>query len=43
MCIRDSIYYVTGQFTIVILVSFVLACGLAEITRVITHYRSRCV
>ena len=38
--ITGLIYYVTGQFTIVILVSFVLACGLAEITRVITHYRS---
>ena len=35
--ITGLIYYVTGQFTIV---SFVLACGLAEITRVITHYRS---
>ena len=38
--ITGLIYYVTGQFTIVILVSFVLACGLAEMTRVITHYRS---
>lgn len=38
--ITGLIYYVTGQFTVVILVSFVLACGLAEITRVITHYRS---
>ena len=34
--ITGLIYYVTGQFTVVILVS----CGLAEITRVITHYRS---
>ena len=38
--ITGLIYYVTGQFTVVILVSFVVACGLAEITRVITHYRS---
>ena len=38
--ITGLIYSVTGQFTVVILVSFVLACGLAEITRVITHYRS---
>ncbi len=38
--ITGLIYYVTGQFTVVILVSFVLACGLAEITRIITHYRS---
>ena len=38
--ITGLIYYVTGQFTVIILVSFVLACGLAEITRIITHYRS---
>ena len=38
--ITGLIYYVTGQFTIVILVTFVLACGLAELTRGITHYRS---
>ena len=38
--ITGLIYYVTGQFTVVILVSFVLACGLAEITRIATHYRS---
>ena len=31
--ITGLIYYVTGQFTVVILVSFVLACGLAELTR----------
>ena len=30
--ITGLIYYVTGQFTVVILVSFVLACGLAEAT-----------
>ena len=38
--ITGLIYYVTGQFTVVILVSFVLACGLAELTRGITHYHS---
>ena len=38
--ITGLIYYVTGQFTVVILVSFVLACGLAELTRGLTHYRS---
>ena len=38
--ITGLIYYVTGQFTVVILVSFILACGLAEITRIATHYRS---
>ena len=31
--ITGLIYYVTGQFTLVILVTFVLACGLAELTR----------
>ena len=29
--ITGLIYYVTGQFTVVILVSFVIACGLAEL------------
>ena len=38
--ITGLIYYVTGQFTIVILVTFVLACGLAELARGITHYHS---
>ena len=38
--ITGLIYYVTGQFTVVILVSFVLACGLAELTRGLTHYHS---
>ena len=38
--ITGLIYYVTGQFTVVILVSFVIACGLAELTRGLTHYRS---
>ena len=38
--ITGLIYYVTGQFTLVILVTFVLACGLAELTRGLTHYRS---
>ena len=38
--ITGLIYYVTGQFTIVILVTFVLACGLAELTRGITLYHS---
>ena len=38
--ITGLIYYVTGQFTVVILVSFVIACGLAELIRGLTHYRS---
>ena len=37
--ITGLIYYVTGQFTLVILVTFVLACGLAELTRGLTHYQ----
>ena len=38
--ITGLIYYVTGQFTLVIFITFVLACGLAELTRGRTHYRS---
>ena len=38
--ITGLIYYVTGQFTLVILITFVLACGLAELTRGLTHYQS---
>ena len=38
--ITGLIYYVTGQFTVVIPVSFVLACGLAELIRGLTHYQS---
>ena len=34
------IYFVTGQFTPVILVSFVIACGLGELVRGCTHYTS---
>ena len=39
--ITGLIYYVTGQFTIVILVTFVLACGLAELARGLTHSPQR--
>lgn len=38
--ITGLIYYVTGQFTLIILISFVVACALAEAARMITHYRS---
>ena len=38
--ITALIYFATGQFTLVILITFVLACGLAELTRGLTHYRS---
>lgn len=36
--ITGLIYFVTGQFTVVILVSFVIACALGEIARVISKY-----
>ena len=38
--ITGLIYFVTGQFTVVILVSFVIACALGEIARVISKYSS---
>ena len=38
--ITGLIYFVTGQFTPVILVSFVIACGLGELVRGCTHYTS---
>lgn len=38
--ITGLIYFVTGQFTIVILVSFVIACVLGEVTRVFSKYNS---
>lgn len=36
--ITGLIYFVTGQFTIVILVSFVIACVLGELTRILSKY-----
>ena len=38
--ITGLIYYVTGQFTVVILISFATACILAELIRGLTHYQS---
>ena len=38
--IFSAIYFVTGQFTVIILVSFVIACGLGEIVRSVTRYNS---
>jgi energy-coupling factor transport system substrate-specific component len=38
--ITGLIYFVTGQFTLVILVTFVVACALAELARVISKYGS---
>ncbi len=38
--ITGLIYFVTGQFTVVILLSFVLSCGLSEITRRVSKYES---
>lgn len=36
--ITGLIYFVTGQFTVVILVSFVIACVLGELTRILSKY-----
>lgn len=39
--ITGLIYFVTGQFTLVILATFVVGCSLAEIVRYVTHYNSK--
>lgn len=36
--ITGLIYFATGQFTIIILISFVVACVLGELTRVLSKY-----
>lgn len=36
--ITGLIYFATGQFTVVILITFVISCGLAELTRYLTGY-----
>lgn len=38
--ITGLIYFITGQFTVVILAAFVIACGLAELTRFLSNYNS---
>ena len=38
--ITGLLYFVTGQFTIVILVTFVIGCILGEIARAVTKYNS---
>lgn len=38
--ITGLIYFVTGQFTVVILVTFVVGCGLGELARAMSHYNS---
>lgn len=38
--ITALIYFVTGQFTVVILIAFVVSCVLAELTRYGSHYNS---
>ena len=38
--ITGLIYFVTGQFTVVILITFVIGCGLGELARAITNYNS---
>lgn len=38
--ITGLIYFATGQFTVVILISMVLGCGLAEFARYLTKYNT---
>lgn len=38
--ITGLIYFITGQFTVVILITFVIGCGLAELARWYTKYNS---
>lgn len=38
--ITGLIYFVTGQFTVLILVTFVISCGLGELVRFISKYSS---
>lgn len=38
--ITGLIYFITGQFTVVILITFVIGCGLAELVRCCTKYNS---
>lgn len=38
--ITGLIYFVTGQFTILILLTFVIGCGLGELARFMTRYGS---
>ena len=38
--ITALIYFVTGQFTVVILIAFAVSCALAEFIRIRSHYRS---
>ena len=38
--ITALIYFITGQFTVVILIAFAVSCILAEFCRICSHYRS---
>lgn len=38
--ITALIYFVTGQFTVVILIAFAAGCGLAELARAVSQYHS---
>ena len=38
--ITGLLYFVTGQFTVIILVTFVIGCGFGEIVRAATKYNS---
>lgn len=36
--ITGLIYFVTGQFTVIILITFVIGCGIGELSRVVSRY-----
>ncbi|ANU53911.1 MptD family putative ECF transporter S component [Acutalibacter muris] len=38
--ITGLLYFITGQFTVVILITFIISCLLAELLRFLTHYSS---
>lgn len=38
--ITGLIYFVTGQFTVVILITFIIGCGLGELSRALSKYNS---
>lgn len=38
--ITGLIYFVTGQFTVIILITFVIGCGLGEAARILSRYKS---
>lgn len=38
--ITGLLYFITGQFTIVILITFIISCGIAELIRYISKYKT---